>query len=344
MTSTAMSSHYIDAEGHTTQCLWSQEGALTRIHFPDDSYEAFSVNALGQVFEHTARDGVVTHYRYDEQGRLVFQGERPPQASDSNLSPNATQFAWDNADRLVAIRWPNGQIKRWQYNAYNQITLEQDELGNQTRFEYLPHSTLLKHIIYANGTSEEYRYDNIHGQVSDIINARHERYHIDYTPGGLVSQEQTFDGRRLCWEYDASGSVTKRTEYGDSLRDDTALVTTYQRDVAGRLSSKTTPDGITVTYGYDGFGRLNLADDTAWPLAWQYDKRGDSRRSTSVLPASIMRMTPLAISSRCVCQTANSSIFCTITGALSVSTSTGNYSPNTAGATGRKSPADTASW
>lgn len=29
-----------------------------------------------------------------------------------------------------------------------------------------------------------------------------------------------------------------------------------------------------MTYGYDGFGRLNLADDTAWPLAWQYDKRG----------------------------------------------------------------------
>ncbi|MEG1466936.1 MAG: RHS repeat-associated core domain-containing protein [Hafnia sp.] len=267
-------SHYIDAEGHTTQYAWSNEGALTRIHFPDDSYEAFSVNALGQVFEHTARDGVVTHYRYDEQGRLVFQGERPPHASDSNLSPNATQFAWDNADRLVAIRWPNGQIKRWQYNAYNQITLEQDELGNQTQFEYLPHSTLLKHIIYANGTSEEYRYDNIHGQVSDIINARHERYHIDYTPSGLVSQEQTFDGRRLCWEYDASGSVAKRTEYGDSLSDNTSLVTTYQRDVVGRLSSKTTPDGVTVTYGYDGFGRLNLADDTVWPLAWQYDKRG----------------------------------------------------------------------
>lgn len=255
---------YTDANDHTTRYMWSADGALTDIHYPDDSHESYRVNALGQVLEKTARDGYKTYYRYDEQGRLIVQVEGSPSAKGTSL-------AWDSANRLAGIRWPDGGIKQWQYNAYGQIILEQNERGQQTRYEYLPNSALLKRIVYPDGVSEEYQYNNIHGQVSDIINSRGERYGIDYTPSGRVREERTFDGRRLRWEYDAAGHVTQRTEYGDSLRGETALITTYQRDIAGRLSSKTTPDGVTIRYGYDGFGRLNLADDGQWPLAWAYD-------------------------------------------------------------------------
>ncbi|MGP6428297.1 type IV secretion protein Rhs, partial [Pseudomonas pharyngis] len=50
------------------------------------------------------------------------------------------------------------------------------------------------------------------------------------------------------------------------------LVTTYQRDSAGRLLLKTLPDGVEVSYRYDRLGRLVGVDDGQdHPLAFEYD-------------------------------------------------------------------------
>lgn len=85
---------YTDANDHTTRYMWSADGALTDIHYPDDSHESYRVNALGQVLEKTARDGYKTYYRYDEQGRLIVQVEGSPGAKGTSL-------AWDSANRLA---------------------------------------------------------------------------------------------------------------------------------------------------------------------------------------------------------------------------------------------------
>ena len=149
-----------------------------------------------------------------------------------------------------------------------------DEKQRETHYDYHQNSALVKQVRYADNSYTQYRYENVHGKISDIINHNGDHYHIDYSASGQVKAEKLFDGRYIVWDYDINDQIIKRTEYGDTRNPKTALITTYQWDNRGRLSSRVLPDGQTIDYRYDGFGRLSEIDDGQWPLVWQYDKCG----------------------------------------------------------------------
>ncbi|WP_196492073.1 RHS repeat domain-containing protein, partial [Pseudomonas fluorescens] len=56
----------------------------------------------------------------------------------------------------------------------------------------------------------------------------------------------------------------EKTEYGD---DNSQLITSYERDHAGRLVRKTLPDSNVVDYTYDRQGNLLSVEDGHWALA-----------------------------------------------------------------------------
>ncbi|MBH3426095.1 RHS repeat-associated core domain-containing protein, partial [Pseudomonas gessardii] len=97
-----------------------------------------------------------------------------------------------------------------------------------------------------------------------------ETYQLAYHANGLIQQETGFDGQRTAYVYDLNGHLQEKTEFGD---DDRQLITTYQRDHAGRLIRKTLPDGSTVDYTYDRLGNLLSVDDGHWPLHYEYDNQ-----------------------------------------------------------------------
>lgn len=265
---------YTNPAGAECRYQWSEGGALTAVYHPDDTTERYTVNALGQILEYRDRQDEVTYYRYNARGQLIYESQHHPRDKQVDTHVPATQLAWDPAGRLTHISWTDGTSREWQYNAYGEVTLETDEKGNQTRYDYLPGSALVSRITYPDRSYLVYHYHNIHGQISDIVNQNGEYYHIDYTPTGQVSEERTFDGRRLCWLYDANDKVIKRIEYGDSQQDETALITEYERDSDGRLIARILPDGQRIEYRYDTFGQLTEVDDGHWPLAWKYDHAG----------------------------------------------------------------------
>ncbi|MGF6328943.1 RHS repeat-associated protein [Pseudomonas sp. BS3782 TE3695] len=79
--------------------------------------------------------------------------------------------------------------------------------------------------------------------------------------------------RKRCriYSYDLNGHLQEKTEFGD---DGSQLVTSYERDSAGRLLVKTLPDGIQVEYRYDSLGRLISVDDGHdHPLEFEYDQQ-----------------------------------------------------------------------
>ncbi|MCL9799476.1 type IV secretion protein Rhs, partial [Pseudomonas sp. AKS31] len=117
----------------------------------------------------------------------------------------------------------------------------------------------------------QYRYDHAQLLLTEIENESGEKYRLDYTPTGLIRQEVGFDGRRTAYAYDLNGHLLEKTEFGD---DGSCLVTAYERDAAGRLLTKTLPDGIKVSYQYDRLGRLIGVDDgQQHPLAFEYDRQ-----------------------------------------------------------------------
>lgn len=55
-------------------------------------------------------------------------------------------------------------------------------------------------------------------------------------------------------------------EYG---KEETELVTRYERDAMGRLLKKLLPDGREIPFACDAYGQLIRVDDGVWPLAFE---------------------------------------------------------------------------
>nr|WP_264082151.1 RHS repeat-associated core domain-containing protein [Pseudomonas hamedanensis] len=140
-----------------------------------------------------------------------------------------------------------------------------------TRYEYDDDLHLVSRRINPDGTRVQYRYDHAQLLLTEIENESGEKYHLDYTPTGLIREESGFDGRRTAYAYDLNGHLLEKTEFGEH---GLSLVTRYERDSAGRLQLKTLPDGVKVRYDYDRLGRLTAVDDGQdHPLAFEYDRQ-----------------------------------------------------------------------
>ncbi|ATE80596.1 type IV secretion protein Rhs [Pseudomonas frederiksbergensis] len=312
-----------DPLGAVTEYRYDEVGRLVALIPPDDEPTAYEYrngflharyrgqavwkyqrNAQGDVTEATDPDGQVTHYHYDEQGRLLsirypdtsrhvfvwnalgqLLEETLPDGGQRAFSYDAlgrqttrqdehgavTQYQWDAVGRLIQTTLPTGATRGFSYNAYGKITAERDELGRITCYEYVDDLHLVSRRINPDGTQLRYRYDNAQLLLTEIENESGEKYRLDYAAGGLIRQETGFDGRRTAYAYDLNGHLLEKTEFGD---DGSQLVTAYERDSAGRLLVKTLPDGIQVKYRYDSLGRLLGVDDGHdHPLEFEYDQQ-----------------------------------------------------------------------
>ncbi|WP_433899247.1 RHS repeat-associated core domain-containing protein [Pseudomonas sp. PSE1(2024)] len=250
----------VDPDGHVTHYHYDAQGRLLSIRYPDSGRHVFVWNDLGQLVEESLPDGGVRKFSYDALGRRIT-------AQDEHGA--ITRHAWDAVGRLIQTTSPNGATRAFSYSAYGQITAERDELGRITRYEYDDDLHLVSRRINPDGTRLQYRYDHAQLLLTEIENESGDKYRLDYTPTGLIRQETGFDGRRTAYAYDRNGHLLEKTEFGD---DGTTLVTTYERDSAGRLLLKTLPDGVEVSYRYDRLGRLVGVDDGQdHPLAFEYD-------------------------------------------------------------------------
>ncbi|PKH23924.1 type IV secretion protein Rhs [Pseudomonas sp. 43NM1] len=252
----------IDPDGQITHYHYDPQGRLLSIRYPDISRHVFVWDGLGQLLEETLPNGGQRHYSYDVLGRRITRRDE---------HGAVTRFQWDAIGRLIHTTFPTGATRAYSYNAYSQISAEQDELGRITRYEYAEDLHLVSRRINPDGTQLKYRYDNAQLLLTEIENESGEKYLLDYTPNGLIRQETAFDGQRTAYAYDLNGHLLEKTEFGD---DGSTLVTTYERDAAGRLLVKTLPDGIKVEYRYDRLGRLIGVDDGHdHPLEFEYDRK-----------------------------------------------------------------------
>ncbi|MHC8402128.1 RHS repeat-associated core domain-containing protein [Pseudomonas sp. MDT1-17] len=312
-----------DPLGTVTEYRYDEVGRLVALIPPEDEPTAYEYrngflharyrgkavwkyqrNAQGDITEATDPDGHVSHYHYDEKGRLLsirypdnsrhvfvwsplgqLLEETLPDGGQRRFSYDGlgrqitrqdehgavTQYQWDAVGRLIQTTLPTGASRAFTYNAYGKITAERDELGRVTRYEYVDDLHLVSRRLSADGTQLKYRYDNAQLLLTEIENESGEKYQLDYTANGLIRQETGFDGQRTAYAYDLNGHLLEKTEFGD---DGSQRVTQYERDTAGRLLFKTLPDGIKVQYCYDSLGRLiSVNDGHDHPLEFEYDQQ-----------------------------------------------------------------------
>ncbi|MEV1019984.1 DUF6531 domain-containing protein [Streptomyces sp. NPDC050264] len=223
--------------GADTETRWDELGNVAGLHVDGAHSLAFGHDPLGREIRRTLGDLVTLDFAWDEVGRLTGQALTTPQGAprQREFGYRADGFPSSVADRATGRTTdyeldPVGRpltVTGHGFSSVRRETYAYDVAGNQTRAEWT-------------GTP------------------------VDPDAAGT----RTFDGTRVLsagrvsYRYDAAGRLVERRKKRLSRAAD---VWRYRWDAEDRLTSCTTPAGVTWHYAYDAIGRrtakYRLADD-----------------------------------------------------------------------------------
>ena len=259
-------------------------------------------NDGGQLAQSHSKDGLTTHYHYDDQGRLLnisvedSNGTKHQREQRSyqgnNLQPNQIHQPSVN---------PDGQHRRLlTYNAQQQLT-KIAEKGYQPTPEgdYLPihRTTTLTYdgqdLIAIDGPRED---------VNDILKLAYDRQHrlttltspdgrelkiTDYDAYGRATKIQTGEASPLTIKYNTQGQLIQVSQGLNSL--------SYEYSATGKLTGLTGPDGERVDIRYDAADRATRVIQANGPqLDLSYDNESRiTQQSLSNANGGVLRTVSL---------------------------------------------------
>ncbi|WP_404943866.1 RHS repeat-associated core domain-containing protein (plasmid) [Ralstonia solanacearum P673] len=239
-----------------------------------------SYNAQGNVTAQSDAVGRQALYDYADNGVDVLRVKRVNGGSTDLLA----EYTYNDQHEPLTYRDAAGQLTTYTYNAAGQKTSETNALGQTTRWEYDANG-FLQRVVNANGkTAASYAYDAI-GRIAGQTDSEGRTVKYQYDALNRLTLTQYPDGttRRQTWDKldlasttDRLGRVTRytydsarrlvqvtdplgrRIQYGyypngklKTLTDAAGNVTTWQRDIQGRVISKTYADGKGDTLAYE---------------------------------------------------------------------------------------------
>lgn len=227
-----------DPSGRITQAFYNGFGQITQItnakgETTTAEYYAADTGSGGTFKQRKGRifriDGPLSgsndklEVDYDGKGRVA--------SVTRNLGPNAgdvyvTQYAYDNADRITQVTYPDGKTRHYTYDRLD-LRSEKDELGRTTTYTY----TALQ-------------------QLASMRDPLGRLYQLDWCRCGAMKKLIDPMGRETKWDYDLQGRMVKKT-YPNSSEENYAYETTISR-----LKTLTDPNGTVKTYGYSRDNRL----------------------------------------------------------------------------------------
>ncbi len=183
-----------------------------------DAAPAATANAKGQLAYVRDFSGE-THFSYDTRSRVTWEVKRIPDRLTGQLVNFRTRFAYDSADRLQTLTYPDGDQLSHGYNARNLLTqLSGDAAGNVIgSIAYRP-SGQLGSISYGNGASTAYAYDpRLRLRSIDTISAGTQIVGFSYTFDGASNITRIDDQRDLSAQPQAAARFNTQLFTYDSL-------------------------------------------------------------------------------------------------------------------------------
>ena len=186
-------------------------------------------------------DGTQDTFTYDSHNNLVSMTD----------STGTTTFAYDSADRLTKVTYPDGEFLAYTYNDLGQRTEMQDQTGFTVNYHY-----------------------NTLGQLSSLSDGSGNLI-VSYTfdAVGRISSEQFGNGTATDYTYDADGNVIdiKNLAPGGATQSNYAYAYNSQNEPV----TMTTSAG-TFTYGYDADGQLiSVLEPGGQAITYEYDADGN---------------------------------------------------------------------
>lgn len=245
-----------DPLGHSWRFAYDAEGNVCEVVNPVGArkLQRFEGGILRAV---TDWQGQATHFEFDAFGRVL---ERRGPLGET------TRFRYDPMGNPVQVQLPDGGILSATFDHAGNLTQFIDAGGQTTRWRYGPCSRLMERTD-PNGGTVRYEWGSETGRLDAVVNERGEIYRFTRDDMGQVVEEQSFDGVRRLFTYDAAGRVSSLTNgKGETIR--------VQRDALHQLVGQTLPDGTQQSYVFDPVGVLVQAAQGEAVVVFERDPRG----------------------------------------------------------------------
>ena len=246
-----------DADGYTLIFDYDVLDRLTRLTFPDGTYEQIVYNRL---------DPEVLRDRAGRETRLTYDNLRQLIAVQDPLG-RVTRYDWCGCGGLDAMVDPMGRITRWIRDVQGRVTAK----------------------TYADGSQIRYDYYTATGRLKSIRDEQNQITQFDYNLDGTLRQKRYFDAltptATVKFTHDPNYLRVRAIEDGTGLTSYSFHpITGTPSPGAGRLSSIDGPlPNDTIHYSYDELGRVmsRSVNDVAVRGTW--DAAGRLIEMTNIL-------------------------------------------------------------
>jgi RHS repeat-associated protein len=219
---------------------------------------------LGNLIDRMDANGIVTHFVYDDAGRLIEVWENYQPAVTPTVEINVrTEYTYDAHGNRLSIRNGNAtladtaDLTTFTYDALDRPLTETDPLDHTTTYAYTLAGTQ-DTLLDANGDTTTYTHDDLRRPLGIDYPSGTDDVAFDYDEAGNPLTVVAGGVQETAWTYDA----LYRPE---EISETTGGVVGYIYDKLGLRQSLIYPDGKEVTYTYDGLNRLEMAETgTGW--------------------------------------------------------------------------------
>ncbi len=276
---------------------------LTRVDFPNGSYEQYAYDAKGNMLTRRDRNENTWSWTYNAQG-LPLTATNPAGGvttrtynadgtvatlTDDDLG--AISYTYDADKRLQRITHPGGSFIEYAYDAMGRVTTVTDELSHVTSMQYDANGNLTR-ITDPLTNFTQYAYDNM-DRLSSVTDRLNRTTNLTYNNMSWLASITDPNSLATSYTYDAHGWVTGVTHGGrtwttaydleglpTSRTSPLGFSTSYATDAQGLVTSITLPSGLTTSYGRDDQGNVSSVTD---PLGRTVSYARDGREQPTAI-------------------------------------------------------------
>lgn len=231
---------------------------LTRVDYPDGTFETFDYDGCGNATLRVDRAGAVWQYSYNQRGQMIAVTNpvggwvRYTYHSDGTLATVEdadgviTTYGYDALKRLNRITHSDGSFAAWGYDVLDQITAYTNELGAVTRYEYDANGNITR-VTDPLGQAENFQYDAM-DRLTMASNRSGGTLRFAYDAAGRLAAVTNPVGVATRLGYDPNSRLTSIAVGGS--------IWTFGRDAEGLVVSMTDPLGNVAGVERDALGNV----------------------------------------------------------------------------------------
>ncbi|MBR5121728.1 MAG: RHS repeat protein, partial [Oscillospiraceae bacterium] len=272
---------------YTTQYEYDAYGNVSKITYPNGTFETFVFSPNGNLLSHTDRKGATTQYIYNPLSKPIFvtsgtsyisytYAKSGVTLSEANNN-SVTSYTYDDFGR-VQIQTTNNIPVYYSYDLNDNVTSAMLS-GETTSYTY-DRLNRMTSVVDGN-ISTQYTYNNLGNRTSTVTSVNGvttSQTTYVYNLAGLATSlvNRNGDGALLSsfsYTYSADGNILSETDH-------LGVTTTYTYDMLGRLISEVGAHSSYYSYDISG-NRTGVIVDTATVICYNYNANGELVSETS---------------------------------------------------------------